>query len=76
MKKDIDSDLEDDLRAEYDLSQMKGKVRGKYAHKYTAESKLVLLDPDVAAAFESADAVNEALRLLIKVAQTTSSNLK
>jgi hypothetical protein len=61
---------EDELRPEYDLSQLKGRVRGKYVERYREGTNLVRLEPDVAAAFPDAKAVNEALRLLIKVAQT------
>ena len=56
---------EDDLRSEYDFSRMKGGVRGKYVERYREGANLVLLDPDVAAAFPDAKAVNEALRLLL-----------
>ena len=41
---------------------MKGGVRGKYAARLRKGSNLVLLEPEIAAAFPSADAVNEALR--------------
>ena len=58
-----------DLRPEYDLSQLKGGVRGKYAAQYRAGTNLVCLAPDVAAAFPTAEAVNTALRLLIQVAK-------
>lgn len=68
MKK-VDSEQEDDMRPEYDLSQLKGKARGKYVERYRAGTNLVLLDPDVATAFPDAEAVNKALRLLIEVAQ-------
>jgi hypothetical protein len=63
MKK-IESE-QDDLRPEYDFSRMKGGVRGKYVDRYREGTNLVLLDPDVAAAFPDAKAVNEALRLLL-----------
>ena len=53
---------DDDLRPEYDFASMKGGVRGKYAARLRKGSNLVLLDPEVAAAFPSAEAVNEALR--------------
>ncbi len=65
MKK-IELDKEDDLRPEYDFSQMKGGVRGKYVARYREGVNLVLLDPDVAAAFPDAKAVNDALRLLLQ----------
>jgi len=63
-------ETEDELRPEYDLSQLlEGGVRGKYAAQYQQGVNLVLLEPDVAAAFTSAQAVNEALRLVMKIAQ-------
>ncbi len=65
MKK-IESEEEDDLRPEYDFSQMKGGVRGKYVERYREGTNVVLLDPDVAAAFPDAKAVNDALRLLLR----------
>lgn len=53
---------DDDLRPEYDFASMKGGVRGKYVARLNKGSNLVLLEPEVAAAFPSDDAVNEALR--------------
>ena len=74
MKK-VESEMEEDeLRPEYDFTQLKGRVRGKYVERYRAGTNLVLLEPDVAAAFPDAKAVNEALRLLIKVAENQGSN--
>jgi hypothetical protein len=74
MKK-VESEMEEDeLRPEYDLSQLKGRTRGKYVERYRAGTNLVLLEPDVAAAFPDAKAVNEALRLLIKVAEKQTSD--
>ncbi len=63
-----DENLEDEMRPEYDLSQLKGRVRGKYVERYRAGTNLVLLESDVQAAFPDAEAVNEALRMLMKVA--------
>ena len=60
----------DTMRAEYDFSAMKGGVRGKYAASYRAGTNLVLLDPDVAKVFHDQQAVNNALRALIGIAQT------
>jgi hypothetical protein len=69
MKKvEVESE-DDELRPEYDLSQLEGRVRGKYAERYRAGANLVQLEPDVAAAFPDAKTVNETLRLLIKLAQ-------
>ncbi len=61
-------ELNDELRPEYDLkSLIKGGVRGKYAKKYREGTNLVLLEPDVAKAFPDEKAVNEALRLVMKL---------
>ena len=65
---------DDDLKPEYDFASMKGGVRGKYFEEVAAGSNLVLLDPDVAKAFPSQEAVNQALRMLAEVAQQASSN--
>jgi hypothetical protein len=59
----------DDLRQEYDFSKMKGGVRGKYVERYRAGTNLIKIDPDVAQVFADDNAVNEALRELIKVAR-------
>lgn len=55
-----------ELRKEYDLSVLKGGVRGKYAKRYQAGTNLALLTPEVRAAFPTDVAVNRALRQLIK----------
>jgi len=70
MKNEISTDMEDDLRPEYDFRELlKGGVRGKYVERYRAGTNVVLLAPDVAQAFPTEDAVNEALRLVIRMAQ-------
>ena len=69
MKKGTKAEPEDELRAEYEFAQLQGGVRGKYAERYRAGTNLVLLAPDVAKAFPDDESVNEALRLLIKVAR-------
>jgi hypothetical protein len=66
-----DTNYDDELRQEYDLSQLKDGIRGKYAERYQAGTNLVLLDPDVAAVFPNNKSVNEALRLLMKIAKQT-----
>lgn len=73
MKKEVD-ELDDELRPEYDFSKMAGGVRGKYVERYQAGTNLVLLDPDIAKAFPTDASVNEALRLLIQIAQRQQSN--
>lgn len=59
------SNLDEDMRPEYDFS---GGVRGKHYQAYQQGTNVVLLDPDVAAHFKDAQAVNHALRLLIQLA--------
>jgi hypothetical protein len=66
-------EAEDDLRNEYDFARLGGGVRGKYAERYRAGTNLVRLDPDVAKAFPTEEAVNEALRLLIQIASRQRS---
>jgi hypothetical protein len=58
------------LRPEYDLSKLKGGVRGKYALRLKTETNLVLLSPDVARFFPNERSVNAALRSLIDIAKT------
>ncbi|MGI0492720.1 hypothetical protein ACN4EG_13135 [Alkalinema pantanalense CENA528] len=73
MKKEVD-ELKDELRPEYDFSKMTGGVRGKYVERYRAGTNLVLLDPDIARAFPTDASVNEALRLLLQIAQRQQPN--
>ena len=68
MKKKADNEINDELRPEYESSQLKGGVRGKYAKRYRAGTNLVLLEPDVAKAFPTDESVNEALRLFMQIA--------
>ena len=70
MKKKVRADMADDLRPEYDLRQLlKRGIRGKYLKRYRAGTNLVLLEPDVAQAFSSEQAVNDTLRLVIQLAK-------
>ena len=64
----------EEIRPEYDFSNMKGGVRGKYVDRYQAGTNIVLLEPDVAQAFLTSDSVNEALRLLMQIAQRQKPN--
>ncbi len=75
MKKKSKESIEDDLRKEYDFTTFKKGVRGKYFKRYHTGTNLVLLDPDVAKAFPTDDAVNEALRLLAKIAQNQQERI-
>lgn len=66
MEKGKGRSSDEELRPEYDLSQLKGGVRGKHLQRYRAGTNLALLAPDVRAAFPTDEAVNEALRSLMK----------
>ena len=44
-----------------------GGVRGKYAARYAEGANVILLAPDVARVFRDSEAVNEALRTLIRL---------
>jgi hypothetical protein len=70
MKKKTDKQTDgDELRREYDLSKLKGGVRGKYIARDRAGTNLVLLSPDVAKHVPDEQAVNTALRSLIRRAK-------
>ena len=67
-----DKENTDDLRKEYDFKSLEGGVRGKHFKRASAGTNLVLLDPDVAKAFPTPEAVNKALRMLAEVAEEAS----
>ncbi|MBV9496560.1 MAG: hypothetical protein JOZ54_20100 [Acidobacteria bacterium] len=54
---------------EYDFSE---GVRGKYAARYAAGTNVVVLSPDVAEVFPDSEAVNEALRTLVRISGRTA----
>ena len=58
-KKSEKKDAVNELRAEYDFSEGQ---RGKYAARFKEGTKVVVLEPDVAAVFPTSEAVNAALR--------------
>jgi hypothetical protein len=59
----------EELRPEYRREDLGLGVRGKYLEAYGAGTNLVLLRPDAAKAFPTEEAVNDALRSLIDIAQ-------
>ena len=63
----------DQMRPEYDFS--KG-VRGKHAARYAAGSNVVVLAPDVASQFQTADDVNETLRAVAKLVERRTNRRK
>ena len=60
------------MRAEYDLSRLKGGVRGKYYKRASAGANLVLIEPDLANLFPDSESVNRALRLLADTARAAA----
>ena len=54
------------MREEYDLSKMMVLPKGRFDPKRRAGANVVVLDPEIAKAFPSDEAVNEALRLILK----------
>jgi hypothetical protein len=64
--------MKHEMRPHYDIDYSTA-VRGKYAEQLLKESgrKIAVLEPDVAKAFPSSNAVNEALRSLMKAHKST-----
>jgi len=60
----------EEMLEEHDFS---GGVRGKYARRFAEGTNIVVLDSDVAALFPDSKAVNEALRLLARLAREQAS---
>lgn len=58
----------DTLRAEYQRADLGKGTRGKYFKRHSQGTNLVLLQPEVAKAFPTPAAVNEALLGLMQVA--------
>jgi len=54
----------DELRAHYEFDYSKAKPN-RFAERFSEESTVVVLDPDVAAVFTTSEEANRALRLLI-----------
>ncbi len=61
----------DELRREYHFDYSTA-VRGKYYRRIMREgANVAVLEPDVAKAFRTSAAVNEALRSLLRISETT-----
>ncbi len=69
MKKAKTQAADDDMRPEYDFSRA---VRGKYFERFHQRSNVVVLEPDVSAAFPNSASVNQALRALVSVARKST----
>jgi hypothetical protein len=65
-----------EMRPEYDFDYSKA-VRGKYAKRLQTEgSNIIVLDPDVAKSFRDSASINEALRSLLQLTQSTTKLTK
>jgi hypothetical protein len=63
--------VSDELRPEYNFDYSKA-IRGKYHRRLLREgASVVVLDPDVAEAFRDSASVNEALRSLLELTDST-----
>ena len=61
----------DELRPEYNFDYSKA-VRGKYYNRLLGEgANVVVLDPDIAKAFQDSASVNAALRSLLEITRST-----
>lgn len=74
MRKASTKSVKDDLRLEYDLTKLKGGVRGKYYQRARAGTNLVLVEPELAKVFPDAASVNRALRALLNAVGATSGS--
>ena len=70
MKKNSTKKQDDyELQKEYDFSKMTVLPKGRFDPKRRIGNNVVVLEPDIAKAFPSDEAVNEALRLLLKASK-------
>jgi hypothetical protein len=63
---------QEEMRKEYKRADLGEGIRGKYFNEYKKGTNLVLLSPDVATAFPDDASVNEALRILMKIAKQST----
>jgi hypothetical protein len=72
MKKNSTKKPDDyELKDEYDLSKMTILPKGRFDPKHRIGNNVIVLEPDIAKAFPNDEAVNEALRLLLKASKLT-----
>lgn len=68
MKK-VETEMDDELRPEYDLRSLRVHRLGQGRRSF---GDVIRLDPDVAEVFPDAESVNEALRFLIRIVKENS----
>ena len=64
--------VEDTMHAEYKRSDFGKLERGKFFNEVAKGTSVVLLDPKLAKAFPTSEAVNEALRGLLALTEQTA----
>ena len=69
----IESEIEDDLRPEYDLHNLRVRKVGPGRKGFGGST--IHLEPDVAEIFPDSESVNEALRFLIRITEKNKSIL-
>jgi hypothetical protein len=74
MKKASTKRPKDDLRPQYDLTQLGRGVRGKYYRQAVAGTNLILIEPQLAHVFHNSESVNRALRLLLDTAEAAAAH--
>ena len=72
MKKAKESELNDWGQPEYKRADLGALVRGKYAKRIRESTNVIVLDPRVAKVFPNDEAVNSALRGLIRSTRSDS----
>lgn len=65
MKEQVEIEQDSDMLDDYDFSQ---GVRGKYVQRFAQGSNVIVLSPDLVEMFPDSEAVNNALRLLVDIA--------
>lgn len=71
MKKNSTPKQDDyELREEYDLSKMTVLPKGRFDPQHRIGTNVIVLDPELAKAFPTDEAVNKALRLALKTTKT------
>ena len=72
MKKANPEPLPEEMRKEYKRPDFSKLERGKFYKQAVAGTHVVLLEPSIAKAFPTSEAVNEALSGLLTLAQRTT----
>ena len=61
-----------EMRPEYKRSDFSTLVRGKYAARVSTGTNVVILEPALSKAFPNDKAVNDALRVVLEMAEATA----